>query len=112
MDWLRSEDLKEEKVLITSQLTITRQRSIHLSQIDLVTVSARPSVLRSFMLDFRLNVRDAANLLERTNPGLGEQVRICWPCKPDPSQTNSLAHLRSRYCTKLLTRCPGHFGRD
>ena len=36
MDWLRSEDLKEEKVLTTSKLTITRQRSIYLSQIDLV----------------------------------------------------------------------------
>ena len=26
MDWLRSEDLKEEKVLTTSKLTITRRR--------------------------------------------------------------------------------------
>jgi hypothetical protein len=110
MDWLSSEDLKEEKVLTTSKLTITRQRSIYLSQIDLLTVSARPPVLRSSMLDSRLNVRDAANLLEGVNPGLGEQVRICWPGKPYPSQTNRLAHLRSRYCTKLLTRCPGHFG--
>ena len=33
MDWLRSEDLKEEKVLTTSKLTITRQGSIYLSQI-------------------------------------------------------------------------------
>ena len=28
MDWLRSEDLKEEKVLTTSTLTITRQERI------------------------------------------------------------------------------------
>ncbi len=82
MDWLSSEDLKEEKVLTTSKLTITRQRSIYLSQIDLLTVSARPPVLRSSMLDSRLNVRDAANLLEGVNPGLGEQVRICWPANP------------------------------
>jgi hypothetical protein len=34
MDWLRSEDLKEEKVLTTSKLTIARQRSIYLSQIE------------------------------------------------------------------------------
>lgn len=50
MDWLRSEDLKEEKVLTTSKLTITRQGSIYLSQIDLVTVSAGPS-LTPVMLD-------------------------------------------------------------
>jgi hypothetical protein len=42
MDWLRSEDLKEEKVLTTSKLTITRQGSIYLSQIDLETISAGP----------------------------------------------------------------------
>jgi hypothetical protein len=34
MDWLRSENLKEEKVLTTSTLTITRQTSIYLSQIE------------------------------------------------------------------------------
>jgi hypothetical protein len=28
MDWLRSEDLKEEKVLTTSTLTITRREGI------------------------------------------------------------------------------------
>ena len=44
MDWLSSEDLKEEKVLTTSKPTITRQRSIYLSQIGLLTVSARPPV--------------------------------------------------------------------
>ena len=35
MDWLRSEDLKEEKVVTTSKVTITRQEGICLSQIDL-----------------------------------------------------------------------------
>ena len=34
MDWLRSEDLKEEKVLTTSNLTITRHEWIYLSQIE------------------------------------------------------------------------------
>ena len=36
MDWLRSEDLKEEKVLTTSNLTITRHEWIYLSQIELL----------------------------------------------------------------------------
>ena len=35
MDWLRSEDLKEEKVLTTSNHTIARQRPIYSFQIDL-----------------------------------------------------------------------------
>ncbi len=35
MDWLRSEDLKEEKVLTTSEITITRHGSVYSSQIDL-----------------------------------------------------------------------------
>jgi hypothetical protein len=33
MDWLRSEDLKEEKVLTTSGLTLTRQEGISLFQV-------------------------------------------------------------------------------
>ena len=33
MDWLRSEDLKEEKVLTTSKLTITRDGSIYFSEL-------------------------------------------------------------------------------
>ena len=36
MDWLRSEDLKEEKVLTTSNHTIARPRPICSFQIDLV----------------------------------------------------------------------------
>ena len=36
MDWLRSEDLKEEKMLTTSNLTITRHEWIYLSQIELL----------------------------------------------------------------------------
>ena len=35
MDWLRSEDLKEEKVLTTSKHTIARQGPICSFQIDL-----------------------------------------------------------------------------
>ena len=35
MDWLRSEDLKEEKVLTTSKHTIARQEAICSFQIDL-----------------------------------------------------------------------------
>ncbi len=35
MDWLRSEDLKEEKVLTTSNHNIARQRPIYSFQIDL-----------------------------------------------------------------------------
>jgi hypothetical protein len=60
MDWLRSEDLKEEKVLTTSKLTITRQQLIYLSQINLVTVSVRPSSCAP-QAGFRLKVRNAAN---------------------------------------------------
>ena len=41
MDWLRSEDLKEEKVLTTSKVTITRRGAIYLFRIDLMTVSVR-----------------------------------------------------------------------
>ena len=37
MDWLRSEDLKEEKVLTTSTLTITRQERISSFQMGTVT---------------------------------------------------------------------------
>ena len=36
MDWLRSEDLKEEKALTTSKHTIARQEPICSFQIDLV----------------------------------------------------------------------------
>jgi len=60
MDWLRSEDLKEEKVLTTSKLTITRQQLIYLSQINLVTVSVRPSSCAP-QAGFRLKGRNAAN---------------------------------------------------
>jgi len=34
MDWLRSEDLKEEKVVTTSSLTIACRDGISLSQIE------------------------------------------------------------------------------
>ena len=69
MDWLRSEDLKEEKVLTTSKLTITRQRAIYLSQIDLLTVSARPSSCAP-QAGFRLKVRNAA---------IGQRAGKPWP---------------------------------
>jgi hypothetical protein len=63
MDWLRSEDLKEEKVLTTSKLTIARQRSIYLSQIEPMTVSA-PLPSCDSSAGFGLRVRNAANLLK------------------------------------------------
>jgi len=34
MDWLRSEDLKEEKVITPSRFTIARQEGIGLFQVD------------------------------------------------------------------------------
>ena len=35
MDWLRSEDLKEVKVITTSVVTVTRQKVIFFPQIEL-----------------------------------------------------------------------------
>ncbi len=60
MDWLRSEDLKEEKVLTTSKLTITRRGAIYLFRINLMTVSRRHSS-HAQQAGFRLKVRNAAN---------------------------------------------------
>ena len=63
MDWLRSEDLKEEKVLTTSKLTITRRGAIYLFRIDLKTVSVRHWSYAP-QAGFRLKVRNAANWLK------------------------------------------------
>jgi hypothetical protein len=67
MDWLRSEDLKEEKVLTTSKLTITRQRSIYLSQIDLVPFRcvAFFVAIRPTEACFRLQSRKCRELREK-----------------------------------------------
>ena len=70
MDWLRSEDLKEEKVLTTSKLTITRRRSIYLFRIDLVTVSVRLRL--TLHAGFQAQSLKMPRIcLERANPGLG-----------------------------------------
>ena len=63
MDWLRSEDLKEEKVLTTSKLTITRRGAIYLFRIDLKTVSVRHWSYAP-QAGSRLKVRNAANWLK------------------------------------------------
>ncbi len=87
MDWLRSEDLKEEKVLTTSKLTITRQGSIYLFRIDLVTVSVRPSSCAPHA-GFRLKVRNAANLLRAGEPwprGAGQDL-LARQTLPEPNK--------------------------
>jgi hypothetical protein len=78
MDWLRSEDLKEEKVLTTSKLTITRRGAIYLFRIDLKTVSVRHWVLRSAGRIQAQSQKCGQLAKERVNPGLWEQVRVCW----------------------------------
>ena len=112
MVWLRSEDLKEEKVLITSQLTITRQRSIYLSQIDLLTVSARPSSCGS---TGRIQAQSQkwwqlAN--ERVNPGPGEQVR-CLLVRQNLTEPNQqVSPFAFEILYKIAHSISGHFGRD
>jgi hypothetical protein len=41
MDWLRSEDLKEVKLITTSVVTVTRLKVICLPQIELWSIRAR-----------------------------------------------------------------------
>jgi|KBSSwiStaDraftv2_1062776.scaffolds.fasta_scaffold392042_1 hypothetical protein len=78
MDWLRSEDLKEEKVLTTSKLTITRRGAIYLFRIDLKTVSVRHWSYAP-QAGIQAQSQKCGQLAkERVNPGLWEQVRVCW----------------------------------
>jgi hypothetical protein len=41
MDWLRSEDLKEEKMVTTPIVTVARQKALGLLEIDLSISRAR-----------------------------------------------------------------------
>ena len=80
MDWLRSEDLKEEKGLTTSKLTITRQGSILLvpnRSCDGFGASFLPLPTYG---GFRLKVGNAVDCLqsgqrERANPVAKEFIR-------------------------------------
>ena len=72
MDWLSSEDLKEEKVLTTSKLTITRRGAIYLFRIDLYDRFGASFVLRSAGR-IQAQSQKCGQLA-----GLGEQVRVCW----------------------------------
>ncbi len=76
MDWLRSEDLKEEKVLTTSKVTITRQGAIYLFRIDLMTVSVRHWSYAP-QAGFRLKVRKCREFAWRAGePWLGRQTML------------------------------------
>ena len=79
MDWLRSEDLKEEKVLTTSKVTITRRGAIYLFRIDLMTVSVRHWSYAP-QPGFRLKVRKCREFAWRAGePWLGRQSMLRWP---------------------------------
>ena len=111
MDWLRSEDLKEEKGLTTSKLTITRRGTIYVSQIDLLTVSVLP-LSRSCRISGSKSEMPA-NCLERARRAANLAAKE-FVDRPNPTRAKhiTMPHLIWRNCAELLTPLWGALGHD